>query len=83
MAKVHGLLEQIDAQLAGHGAPWMLGDAYSALDAYAFMLCRWTRGFDRRPARDFPHIAPFLQRVLERPAVQRVCAAEELTAPWY
>jgi glutathione S-transferase len=83
MAKVHALLEQIDAQLAAHGGPWLLGEAHSALDVYTFMLCRWTRGFETRPARDFANIAPFLKRVLERPAVQRVCAAEELTAPWY
>jgi len=83
MAKVHALLEQIDAQLAAHGGPWLLGQTHSALDVYTFMLCRWTRGFETRPARDFAHIAPFLKRVLERPAVQRVCAAEGLTAPWY
>ncbi len=83
MDKVHALLEQIDAQLATYGGPWLLGETYSAVDAYAFMLCRWTRGFETRPAREFTHIAPFLKQVLERPAVQRVCAAEGLTAPWY
>jgi len=25
---------------------------------YAFMLCRWTRGFDERPAREYTHIGP-------------------------
>jgi glutathione S-transferase len=83
MSKVHALLEQLDAQLASHGGPWLLGEAYSAVDPFAFMLCRWTRGFEMRPARDFTHISPFLKRVLERPAVQRVCAAEQLAAPWY
>lgn len=82
MAKVHTLLEQLDVQLAAHGGPWLLGDGYSAVDPYTLMLCRWTRGFAARPARDFTHIAPYLKRVLERPAVQQACAAEELTAPW-
>jgi len=80
-AKVHGCLAQIDAQLARHGKPWLLGDHYSAVDPYAFMLCRWTRGFSERPARDYPHIGPFLQRVLARPAVQRAIATEKLPAP--
>jgi len=82
-AQVGGMLQQIDDQLAAHGGPWLLGDHYSAVDPFAFMLCRWTRGFDTRPARDYPHIAPYLQRVLARPAVQRALAAEGLTAPFY
>ena len=53
------------------------------MDPFAFMLCRWTRGFDAKPARSYPHIAPYLQRVLARPAVQRALASEGLTAPYY
>lgn len=81
-AKVGDGLRQIDEQLARSGGPWMLGTAYSAVDIYTFMLCRWTRNFDAHPARSFPHIAPFLQRMLARPAVQRVMATEGLVAPW-
>jgi glutathione S-transferase len=80
-AKVHDCLAQIDAQLASHGGPWLLGERYSAVDPYAFMLCRWTRGFGERPARAYPHIGPFLQRMLARPAVQRAIAAEQLPEP--
>jgi len=80
-ARVGELLEQIDAQLASHGGPWLLGGRYSAVDPYAFMLCRWTRGFPARPARDYAHIGPYLQRVLARPAVQRAVATEQLTEP--
>lgn len=80
-ARVQGCLAQIDAQLAGHGGPWLLGEHYSAVDPYAFMLCRWTRGFDERPAREYAHIGPFLQRVLARPAVQRAIATEQLPPP--
>ena len=69
-------------QLAEHDGPWLLGKDYSAVDPYAFMLCRWTRGFDTRPAREYPHIAPYLQRLLQRPAVQRTFQAEGLIAPW-
>ncbi len=81
-ARIAAMLQQIDDQLASHGGPWLLGQDYGAVDAYAWMLCRWTRGFDTRPARDYAHIGPYLQRLLERPALQRVLAAERLAAPW-
>lgn len=76
------LLRSLDARLASCGGPWLLGAQYTVADAYAFMLCRWTRNFPAHPARDFVHIAPWLQRVHQRPAVQRVLAAEELTPPY-
>jgi len=79
-AKIGGMLDQLDAQLAAHGADWFLGGRYSALDPYAFVLCRWTRGFPR-PARSLPHLGPFLQRMLARPAVQRAIATEKLAPP--
>ena len=60
--------------------PWLLGDRFTALDPYAPMLCRWTRGF-ARPARRLPHLGPYLQRILARPAVERVFAKEGLVAP--
>lgn len=80
-AKVVACLSQIDTLLAGHGGPWLLGAQYSAADPLAFMLCRWTRNFKSRPARDFAHIGPYLQRVLARPALQRVIATEQLPPP--
>ena len=80
-ARIAALVDQIDAHLAASGGPWMLGSRFSALDPYAFMLCRWTRGMCR-PARTLPHVAPFLQRVLERPATKRVLATEQLQPPW-
>jgi glutathione S-transferase len=80
-ARIGTLLQQIDDQLAGHGGPWLLGERYSAVDPYAFMLCRWTRGFAAQPARSYAHIGPFLQRVLARPAVQQAIAVEQLPEP--
>ena len=80
-AKVGSLLDQLDAELARHGGPWLLGDAFSGVDAYALMLCRWTRGFTR-PARSLPQLGPYLQRVLVRPAAQRVFEREGLVAPF-
>lgn len=81
-AKVADCLVQLDAQLARHGGEWLLGANYSAVDPLAFMLCRWTRGFTRqRPAREYMHIAPYLQRMLARPAVQRAVTTEQLRPP--
>ncbi|MBO9680334.1 MAG: glutathione S-transferase [Acidovorax sp.] len=80
--RVGGLLDQLDAELARHGGPWFLGEAYSALDAYVFTLCRWTRNFASAPARARPHLGPYLQRMLARTAVQRVLANEGLSAPF-
>jgi glutathione S-transferase len=80
-ARIESLIDQLDVQLASHGGPWMTGERFSALDPYAFVMCRWTRG-GRRPARTLPHVGPFLQRMIERPATQRVIATEALPQPW-
>ena len=78
--KVGALLDQIEAELARHGGPYLLGETFSAVDLYALMLCRWTRGFTR-PARSLPQLGAYLQRLLARPAVQRVFEKEGLGAP--
>lgn len=80
-AAINTMIDQLEAQLAGHGGPFFLGARYSALDPYVLMLCRWTRGF-ARPARSLAALAPYLQRMLARPAVQSTFKAEGLQAPW-
>jgi glutathione S-transferase len=83
--RVGELLAQLDAQLASHRQPWLMGERYSAFDPYAFVMCRWTRGFKgpaAKPAREWPHLAPYLKRMLERPAVKRVLADEKLSEPY-
>ncbi len=81
-SKIDGLLDQLDAELARHGGPWFLGEAFSLLDPYVFTLCRWTRNFSGRKARELPHLGQHLQRVLARPASQRVMVTEKLSAPF-
>ncbi len=80
------LLGQIEAQLARNGGDWLLpGDAPTVPDYYGLMLCRWTRSFRgdaSPPARTRPGLAPWLQRMLALPEVQRTWAAEGLTAPF-
>lgn len=80
-ARIGGLLDQLDAQLARSGGPWLLGQQYTLADAYALMLCRWTRGL-ARPARSLGQLGPYLQRMLARPAVQQAIATEQLAQPW-
>ena len=79
-AWINAKLDILDMHFAAHGGDWVMGKQFSGLDPYAFMLCRWTRGF-ARPARTLPHLGPFLSRMLERPAVKAVIAEEKLSAP--
>lgn len=81
-SKIAGLLDQLDGELARHSQDWFMGATYSALDPYVFTLCRWTRNFASVPARGRPHLGPYLQRMLARPSVQRVLAAEQLAPPY-
>jgi glutathione S-transferase len=71
----------LDAHLAGQGGPWLTGADYSIADAYAVVLCRWSRGMER-PGASWAHVGPYARRVLERPAVQRALAQEHLAPPW-
>ena len=86
-ARVGDLLAQLDAELTrvqGQSAGaefWFMGANYTLLDAYIFTVCRWTRNFSSLPARNYANLGPYLQRMLTRPAVQRVIAQEGLTAP--
>jgi len=81
-SKIDSMLDQLDAELERHGGPWFMGEAFTALDPYVFTLCRWTRNFSARPARSLPNLGQYLQRVLARPATQRVMATEQLSAPF-
>lgn len=85
-ALVGAQLGQIEAQLQRHGGPWLLpGDRPTVPDYYGLMLCRWTRNFlgdASPPARLRPGLAPWLDRLLALPEVQRTWAAEGLVAPF-
>jgi glutathione S-transferase len=80
-AKIGEMLDQLDGELARHGQAYFDGAAFSALDTYVLVLCRWTRGFGK-PARMRPQLGPYLQRLLARPAVRRALASEQLASPF-
>jgi glutathione S-transferase len=82
--KIGGYLQQLYDQIVSHGKPWILGEEFSAIDVYTFMLCRWSRVFTgnaAKPARDYPHLGPFLQRMLARDAMKRAVATEQWPPP--
>ncbi|WP_437849559.1 glutathione S-transferase family protein [Sorangium sp. So ce363] len=55
--------------------PFMLGEAYSACDAYLYMLTWWARKLPRPPHR-MERIGACIDAVGRRSATQRACAAE-------
>jgi glutathione S-transferase len=70
----HGYLKQTDAMLAGR--EW-LSDRYSVLDPYAFVFYTW--GVRRElPMGELTHYTAFKDRMLARPAVQRVVEDEKI-----
>jgi len=80
---INGMLKQLDDEIFRVGGSWFLGNHYTALDAYIFTLCRWTRNFEYiLPASKRVHLGPYLHRMLDRPAVQRVLKNESLNPPY-
>lgn len=75
-------LDLLAAEFERHGGPFVLGERYSVLDPFAFMLCRWTRNFSH-PARNRPALAAFLERMAQRPALLRAIETEQLPKPWF
>lgn len=68
----HDYLKQIDGMYAGR--EW-LSDKYSVLDPYAFVFYTW--GVKRElPVSELKNYTALKDRMLERPAVQRVVADE-------
>ena len=55
--------------------PYVMGATYTIADAYLFTLAQWLEGDGVDLAR-LPKIADHRQRVTDRPAVQKVLAAE-------
>jgi glutathione S-transferase len=70
----HGYLKQTDTMLDGR--EW-LSDRYSVLDPYAFVFYTW--GVRRElPVGELKNYTAFKDRMLKRPAVQRVVEDEKI-----
>jgi len=73
----HEYLKQIDGMYAGR--EWLIGD-YSVLDPYAFVFYVW--GVRRElPVKELASYTALKERMLKRPAVQRVVADEGIKLP--
>ena len=70
----HGYLKEIDGMLAGR--QWF-GEQYSVVDPYGFVFYTW--GVRRElPMAELKNYTAFKDRMLQRPAVQRVVADEKV-----
>ena len=58
-------------------APYVLGQAFSVADAYAYTVLRWCKPVGIDLAK-FPAITAYLERISQRPAVQKTLAEEGL-----
>ena len=70
----HGYLQQVDRMLAGR--EWF-SEKYSVLDPYGFVFYTW--GVRRElPMRELKNYTALKDRMLQRPAVQRVVEQEKI-----
>lgn len=67
----------LDGQLAGKHH--LTGDAFTAADAYLFVVLNWAR-FVKLDIADLSHLQAFMARVAARPAVREAMRAEGLLA---
>lgn len=72
---LHKRYALLEATLAKQ--PWLLGEHFTAADAYLFTVTNWAR-LVKVDLSDFPALQAFQLRVLERPAVQAAMDAEGL-----
>ena len=70
LRKRYGVLNEVLAD-----RPFLLGDAFTAADAYMFTVTNWARvvGLD---LSDYPHVLAFQDKIAKRPSVQAAFRAE-------
>lgn len=74
-AKIDKLLGYVNQSLAGKD--FLLGSQFTVADAYLFVVAGWCKWAQIKIGK-FPHLKSYMKRVHERPAVQKVLAAEGL-----
>ncbi len=70
----------IEKRLAAAG-PWLMGQDFTALDLYAFMLSIWSKPSELAFLGKFPAIATLLSRVRARPKLKAVLEAHGVLRP--
>ena len=68
---------ELDRHLASR--PYLMGDAFSVADAYAYVIMRWT-AYHKVDISHLASLAAFAKRIEARPAVQKALAAEGVPA---
>lgn len=76
LERLRSRIAHVERQLSD-GRAWLLGDRYSVLDAYAFVILGWASGFDISLAQ-WPNVSALVKRVSDRPAVKRALEEEGL-----
>ncbi len=61
--------------------PWLMGENFSALDIYAFMLFCWSRPKEKALHAEFPSIAKLAQAVRARPKLKAALEAHGVMEP--
>jgi len=75
-ASFQAYLEEIDRLLAGQ--KWCMGGQYTVADPYLLVFYRWANR-QKMPVRELQHYSAVVDRILARPAVQKVMADEGIT----
>jgi glutathione S-transferase len=74
LRKHYGLIEAALGR-----APFLRGEQFSVIDAYLFVVTRWSE-FVKLDLSQFPNLLAFQARIAARPAVQAAMRREGLTA---
>lgn len=73
--KLAAAFAELDRTLARQ--PYLLGDSFTVADGYLFTVANWTKYVGISLAT-WPHVAAFVARIAERPAVHAALEAEGL-----
>ena len=84
-ARVMAQLALLDAEIARHDGPWLLGAELSVCDVYLAACVRWVQLYPRGDAiptsavQALPRLSALLQTLDARPAVRKAFAAEGIS----
>ncbi|MBK6386044.1 MAG: glutathione S-transferase family protein [Rhodoferax sp.] len=84
----------LDAEMALHGGPWLLGETLTSCDIYLAVCARWAQLYPRgdglapEAILNLSHVRRLLETLEQRPSVLRACEQEGIsgrafTAPQY
>jgi glutathione S-transferase len=80
--RVGAMMDILEKQLEKTGGPWLMGEHYTAVDPYLFMMCRWTRNM-ANPARNRPLLKAFCDRMIARAPIKAAHEQEALQPPYF